>query len=111
MSFPFADRPIESRREMTKSLREKYPEHVPILIKMQGRELKKSKYLISESQTFLRLMYSIRCENRIFADQGVFLFANNTVISPHQVVLDVYSRHVSEDGFLYITVSFENTFG
>jgi GABA(A) receptor-associated protein len=44
-------------------------------------------------------------------EKALFLFINGFIPSTSQHIGDIYSFHKDQDGFLYITYSYENTFG
>jgi GABA(A) receptor-associated protein len=44
-------------------------------------------------------------------EEGIFLFANNKLVSGSAIIGNVYDYSKDTDGFLYIQYSKENTFG
>lgn len=111
MPYPYQECTLEERRNLVRKIRDKYPTCLPVLIDIPGRHVSRRKYLVPETVTISRLIYSIRQENKLNEYEGIFLFANNSLLTPSHTILEVYSRHASRDGFLYIVISFENTFG
>jgi len=111
MPFPYAEFSFEERLKLSRSIKEKYPNHFPILVDIIGRQAARRKYLVPDTATLSQLLRSIRRENTISEYEAIFIHSNNYMLSPSQNITEVYSRHAHGDGFLYITVSFENTFG
>ncbi len=111
MPYPYQEYTVEERRSIVTKIRSKYPNVIPVLIDIPGRNVLRRKYLVPETTTLSRLLYSIRQENKLNEYEGVFLFANNTLLTMSQCILETYARHASRDGFLYVIVTFENTFG
>ena len=50
-------------------------------------------------------------KNVISADQTIYLFVNNTSPKTGALMSEIYDSYKSDDGFLYITYSAENTLG
>ena len=115
LTFPYQELSLEERLEISTKIRQKYPSYLPILVSMKGRDLKKKKYLVPEDVVIGKLIYSIREENQLSSYESLFLFAgddaNSSLVMISHTALQVYSKYRSKDGFLYITVAVENTFG
>jgi GABA(A) receptor-associated protein len=47
----------------------------------------------------------------IKAEQTIYLFVGNTAPKTGALLSEIYEAHKSEDGFLYLTYSAENTLG
>lgn len=59
-----------------------------------------------------QLLQLIRNKYNIKKNESIFIFLNNNVIPPSSHILsDVYAKYKSEDNILYVTFTFENTFG
>lgn len=43
--------------------------------------------------------------------QSIFLLCNNELIINTELIYNLYNRQKDDDGFLYIIISLENTFG
>ena len=57
------------------------------------------------------LMVIFRTIIKIDSKKAIFIFVDNYLIPMNDLVEQVYSKYKSEDGFLYIKYSYENTFG
>lgn len=111
MSYPYQEYTIEERLNLTKKIKSKYPGCIPILIDIPGKVVFRAKYLVPGMAPLSQVLHSIRQENKLNEYEGVFLFTNNYLLTMSQSVFEVYSRHANRDGFLYMVVTFENTFG
>ena len=96
---------------------EKYPGKVPIICersRMTSSDcpyIDKNKYLISRDITIGQFIYILRKRMNLPPEKALFLFVGG-MIPPSSYMLGViYDAYKSEDGFLYITYSYENTFG
>ena len=74
--------------------------------------LDKIKYLVPIDLTIGQFMYVIRSRLKLNAEKALYLFINGTIPSSSSVILDLYELYKDEtDGFLYILLNGENTFG
>ena len=95
-------------------LRRSHPDKIPVLFtayKNNILKIHKFKYLISINTTMGQVLHIIRNNISIKPAQALFAFINNTLISPTDMIESVHKKLVSSDGFLYITLSLEETFG
>ena len=56
-------------------------------------------------------MAIIRNKIKLDPKEAVFLFCNKKMIAGHTIIASVYEENKDEDGFLYMTLHKENTFG
>ena len=109
VNFPFNKREQEATRII-----EKYPNRFPIICetaKNNDLNLDKHKYLIPRDFTFGQFIYILRKRMEIKPEQGVFIFINNILVPTAGIISNVYREYKDDDGFLYMVVSTENTFG
>ena len=75
-------------------------------------DINKKKYLVPLDLTVGQFIFVIRRRLKLDAAKAIFLFVNNQIIPPSNASLgELYEEYKSEDGFLYMTYSGENTFG
>merc|ERR1712084_186467 len=80
-------------------------------------ELEKKKFLVPGSMLCGELKYIVHkhinqaVDVALAADQTIYLFANRTSPKTGALMSEIYEQHKSEDGFLYIEYSAENTLG
>ena len=110
-------RTFQDRKRESENILKKYPDRIPIICEKASsatsniEQMKKCKFLVPHDLTMGQFMYIIRRRIQISSETGLFLFINNTLPPTHQILIDIYNKHKSEDGFLYITYSGEQTFG
>lgn len=108
----FKDRFNESITILTK-----YPDRIPIIVERSSNsindcpDIDKNKYLVPKDLTVGQFIYVIRKRMNLPAEKAIFLFINGTIPSTSSIFSNIYKDHKDEDSFLYITYSFENTFG
>lgn len=109
----YNERKAESQRIMTK-----YPDRIPIICEKNIKshktpDIDKTKYLVPHDLTVGHFLYVIRKRLKINQETAIFLFIENKGIIPSSISLitEIYNFHKDDDGFLYLTYSFENVFG
>lgn len=111
-SHNFNDRLSESMRIM-----DMYPDKLPIICERSQKAssdcpfIDKKKYLIPRDLTVGQFIYVIRKRLRLPPEKALFLFINETIPTTSQYMEVIYSRYKDSDGFLYVSYTFENTFG
>jgi GABA(A) receptor-associated protein len=103
-----------TRKDQSIKIRTKYPDRVPIIvevIKDSNLNLDKEKYLVPNDLTIGQFIFVIRKRMKINPTKAIFLFVNNNMPPSNALISIVYDEHKDNDGFLYIKVTSENTFG
>jgi GABA(A) receptor-associated protein len=114
----FEKRQAESRRILAK-----YPDRIPVICEKAPRsdlpDIDKKKFLVPNTMLCGQFKYIIHkhinqcasANNQIAADQTTYLFVGNTSPKTGALMSEIYDQYKSDDGFLYITYSAENTLG
>lgn len=107
---------LETRLEESNRVLSKYPDRLPIIVEIAENSslppLDKNKYLVPTDLTMGQFMFVVRKRITLNSDQALFLFLDNDVIPAQtDTIMQVYSKHKSPCGFLFITVSTESVFG
>ena len=111
-TYPFTHRLNESTRIMNM-----YPDRLPIICERFEKAssdcpfIDKKKYLIPNDLTVGQFMYVIRNRLQLPPEKALFLFIDDTIPCTSQCLDLIYRLHKDKDGFLYISYTFENTFG
>ena len=118
MKFNFkALHSLQERYEESSRILKKYPERIPIICERSTSstsdcpEIDKNKFLVNIDLTVGQFIYVIRRRIVIPQDKALFILVNGFIPCSSQYLSDIYSYHKDMDGFLYITYSYENTFG
>ena len=104
----FSKRSNESAR-----IKKKYPDRTPIIVTV-GKDLPpldKSKYLVPQDLTVGEFQYVIRKRIQLTPEKAIFFFINNSLVPISRTVREIYNDYADEDGFLYILIMTESTFG
>ena len=106
---------FEKRSELCKRIREKYTDRIPIIVEVDPNSkivLQRKKFLVPHVITMGGFLREIRNQTSIQSNEAIFLFCGNGVLVPTgSGISEVYEKYKDRDGFLYITVATENTFG
>lgn len=111
------EKSLEVRKAECSRVRSKYPDMIPVICERHtgAKTLPQStrrKYLVPPDITMGQFRYVIRKRIQMKPDEALFVFVNDTVMSPTMATLaEVYRQHRDEDGFLYMVYSGESTFG
>jgi GABA(A) receptor-associated protein len=115
MSLYKANISLDERKKVSSSLRHRYPDRVPIIVEVAKDSnlppLVRTKYLVSADTPLGRIIYDIRQNMTLKPNQAVFIFISGTMQPVSALLGDIYEKHKDEDGFLYLTLHPENTFG
>ena len=109
--------PFNRRCEMADRIRERYTNRLPIIVLQPENndtipKLDQYKFLVPSDLTVSQFMFVLRKRIKLDQAKAIFLFVNRSTLLQGAISLDlVYTQHKSDDGFLYITLTGENTFG
>lgn len=106
--------PLEKRKEVVSTLARKYPHCVPVMVEYVGCKIRKdasNKYLVAADYPLTALIPKIRKCIELSAGESIFIFANKSLLSISTNMSLIYNQHKDDDGFLYLTVCKENSFG
>ena len=103
------------KREFLKIIK-KYPNRIPVIVEKNIKcdkliDIKKKKYLVPNELNISSLIYLIRKNMKLDPSQSLFLMTNSKILNHNKPISDTYEENKSEDGFLYIYYTSENTFG
>jgi len=108
--FEFAKRKLESDK-----IKKKYPNRIPIIVEVGDKSsdltLEKNKYLCPGDLTCGQFLFVIRKRTKLTAEQALFVFTNDTLPASAALMSQLYHEQKDKDGFLYMTIAKESTFG
>jgi len=114
---------FKSKYTLTQRIKEsfnvlnKYPSKIPIICEKSKNTsvdypiLDKNKYLVENEFTVGQFIYVIRKRMKLPPEKALFLFVNGMIPSGGCLLLNLYEAYRENDNFLYLTYTFENTFG
>jgi GABA(A) receptor-associated protein len=108
---------LQERRDESLRVLEKYQDRVPIVCERSPTAAKdcpqidKMKYMVPFDLSIGQFIWVIRKRMHLPPEKALFLFINGFIPTSSSIIGEVYESHKSDDLFLYITYSLENTFG
>lgn len=111
----FRQKSLTDRKILASAVREKYRDRIPVFVDRASKrdpQSKKCKFIIESTTTFGALIAVIRKQLIIPSGSGLFVYTlNHQLIPGSSLIVTVYNDYKSEDGFLYVLYTLENTFG
>jgi len=120
MSKFIQENDIFKRTVMYNRITQQYPDRIPVIFNI-GKNLQQ---YIDEKKLTDKIKYKALISNECRLDStiskfrenikstfAIYIFINNKVFSPSTLVAEIYDKEKGEDGFLYIDIESENTFG
>lgn len=107
---------VERHNDATKAMK-RYPGRYPIIVGFRDEaaakefNLDKYKFVVSQDWTISDFLHRIRQRITVEAGEAIYIFIGNTLVTPSKTVLQVYNEMADDDGFLYIIICKENTYG
>eukprot|EP00929_Paragymnodinium_shiwhaense_P053738 TRINITY_DN2691_c0_g3_i1.p1 TRINITY_DN2691_c0_g3~~TRINITY_DN2691_c0_g3_i1.p1 ORF type:complete len:134 (+),score=20.71 TRINITY_DN2691_c0_g3_i1:95-496(+) len=115
-TVPFEKRSAEARRILAK-----YPDRIPVICEKAPQsdlpDIEKKKFLVPGTMLCGEFKYIIHkhinqtSNNALAADQTIYLSIGSTTPKTGALMSEIYEQYKSDDDFLYITYSSENTLG
>lgn len=113
--LPFRKRlSLEQRKLEYSRVKQKCPTYIPVIFEKHRREdpsIDREKFLVPMELTASQLLFVLRKRLHLTKEQAIFLFVEHKMMSGSTSIQQIYSKANTEDGFLYVEYSLENTFG
>jgi GABA(A) receptor-associated protein len=111
-----SEKTFEQRQLESQSMIERYPDRVPVIVtpsKDAKIILDKRKFMVPKTVSCAQFAWILRRRmgTKLLSSEAMFIFVNNRLLNPTQLICETYSTSVDADGFLYLVYGFENTFG
>ena len=108
---------FERRSNEAVRIKLKYPKRVPVVVDVHPSDrheiaLDKHKFLTPSDLGVSQFIYVIRKRIRLPPEKALFIFTGDqTLPGTQELMSSLYKNHKDPDGFLYLTISLEKTFG
>lgn len=105
------DKDFDKKLNLSAEIRKKYNGRTPVLIKENSNvEIKKKKFLVPNDITIGQFIHFLRKYiNKLKPEEGMFIFINNQIPANNSLISN--PDYVDKDGFVYVDLRKENTFG
>ncbi|KAL7676046.1 hypothetical protein ACOME3_002302 [Neoechinorhynchus agilis] len=108
---------FESRKSESSQIRKRYPDRLPIILEPLYPDtttlptIDKKKFLAPFNLTACQFYSLVSRRLNLPPDTAIFFFVGKEIPSPSSTIQELYSKHVDQDGFLYMAYSEENAYG
>lgn len=106
---------FEERRRESNQIKLKYPDKIPVIVEKVKNtalpDLDKHKYLVPADINVGQFLFVIRKRIKLAPEQAMFIFIDNNIPPTNSLLSELYKTYKDEDGFLYMNVCGESTFG
>jgi GABA(A) receptor-associated protein len=108
---------FNDRLNKSRKIIKQFPDRIPIICEISTvsnnnyPKLDKNKYLVPSNFTLGQFIFIIRKRLELPPEKAIFLFINDQIYNSTKILSNIYEFNKDQDGFLYITYTFENTFG
>jgi len=112
--------PLEERKKKSFKMISLYPDRIPVIVEMSPSSASyntyttashKIKYLVPYDITMGQFIKILRDKLKLESSVALFFFINNKVFPITSLIGNIYKENADEDGFLYIELCEESTFG
>ena len=110
MKFNYKDKPFEERKNEFLKIKNKHPLHTPIIVNTQIKT-KKNKFIVPSDSSLSNFKAMFRVYVNLKPEEAIFILINNTMVPGTNLISSIYQKHKDRDGFLYLDIFKENTFG
>lgn len=105
------DRKISAERIMTQ-----HPSRIPVVVEcseqlQQEHPLSKNKFAVPYDLTLAQFLFVIRKHMKLRPEYAIYAFVNNRLHPTTSAIGTIYAQEKMEDGFMYIDIFQESTFG
>ena len=90
---------------------EKYPTSVPIIIKKNNVNIRNKKFIVPKEIMLSEFITILRKKMELTEKEALYILFNNSLCPTAEYIERIYEQHADEDGYLYATITKENTFG
>ena len=108
---------FEKRLELCNRIKVKYPDRLPVIVETlpnMNINFDSKKFLTPRDISMGGFLTELRKHTKLSPEEALYIFCgdkNGVLVPTNQTINEIYEKYKDEDGFLYITVALENTFG
>jgi len=108
--------PFDERKLKASLILKQHPERIPVVVECSEtlqaiHPLKKNKFIVPHDLTLAQFMFVIRKHMKLEPEYAIFVFINNRLHPTTTPIGIIYAQEKDEDGFMYLDVFQESTFG
>jgi GABA(A) receptor-associated protein len=108
--------PFDERKLKAMTILKQHSDRVPVVVECSEQlqsvhPLKKNKFIVPFELTLAQFMFVIRKHMKLESTYAIYVFINNRLHPTTSIMGDLYATQKDEDGFMYLSVFQESTFG
>lgn len=108
--------PFDERKLKASLILKQHSDRIPVVVECSEQlqavnPLKKNKFIVPFDLLLSQFMFIIRKHMKLEQTQAVFVFINNKLHPSTSIMGELYANEKDEDGFMYLNVFHESTFG
>ena len=108
--------PFDERKLKAAIILKQHPDRIPVVVECSDQlqaihPLKKNKFIVPYELTLAQFMFVIRKQMKLNPEYAIFVFINNRLHPTTSLIGTIYEKEKDEDGFMYMDVFQESTFG
>ena len=108
----FNNKSFQERLNESNNFKINYPNRIPVIIKSEFDDFEKFKFLAPDEMKLIQLIYIIKKRKNINMTESYYIFTEDkNLMSGTTSISNIYNLHKNKDGFLYLYLNKENTFG
>jgi GABA(A) receptor-associated protein len=108
--------PFDERKLKASIILKQHPDRIPVVVECSEalqsvHPLKKNKFIVPHELNLAQFMFVIRKHMKLQPTHAIFVFINNQLHPTTTMMGELYATNKNEDGFMYLSVFQESTFG
>ena len=102
---------LAERQQQSQHISDRHPSKVPVIVYHMKELMINERFLVPKDFTIAQFMKQYSQKVHLDSTKSHIMFINNTLPCSSATLGPLYISNQDEDGFLYIIVTTENTFG
>ena len=107
---------FDERKLKASLILKQHTDRIPVVVECSEQlqavhPLKKNKFIVPFELTLAQFIFVIRKHMKLDPSYAIFVFINNKLHPTTSIMGDLYANQKEEDGFMYLDVFQESTFG
>jgi GABA(A) receptor-associated protein len=108
--------PFDERKLKASLILKQHADRIPVVVECSEElqsihPLKKNKFIVPYELSLSQFMFVIRKHMKLDQTHAIFVFINNKLHPSTSMMGELYAIEKDEDGFMYLNVFQESTFG
>jgi len=108
--------PFDERKLKSALILKQHSDRIPVVVECSEQlqsvhPLKKNKFIVPFDLTLSQFIFIIRKHMKLDPTYAIFVFINNKMYPITSILGNLYQDQKDEDGFMYLNIFQESTFG